>query len=106
MINSYQKHRFNHLRLYYRAPDFDQRFSGKYRCSFRNGPYITGELKIRQKIEKAFFKCICVPEKSDVILRKVQILQIINHLFHAGHNGISALFRHLTEEQIKISDLL
>lgn len=57
-----------------------------------------------QIVEILLAEYVEVSQPLDVLFGEFQILQIIDHLFDAGHHGIAARFRYTSEKQIEGGD--
>ena len=85
-----------------RGADSKDRFPGEDRRALRHGPDVAGKLEIPQVVEKGLVKDASAPEIVNVLLVKVQILNIVDDLLQPGRNGEAAAVRYLPEEYVKI----
>ena len=59
-----------------------------------------------QIFQEFFAEQILAAQIFDVLIRKLQALQVVNQLIQAGHNGIAAAIRYSPEEHVKICDIV
>ena len=106
MVDSQQYHGFYELGLYHRSSDGDDRLVRKYRSSFRNCPYVALELKFSEILQKIFAEKVFTSQIFDILIGKLEIPQIVDHLLYSGHDRISPAVGHSPEEHIKIGDII
>ena len=81
MIDDIQDCGFYKLCLHDRSDYFDEWFSRKYDSSFRNCINISGKFKRSQIFQKIVFKDMKASEIFDIIVCKMKIFNIFDHLF-------------------------
>src|SRR5699024_393811 len=89
------------LCLHDRRDYFDQRFAGEDDAPLGDRIDIPAEVESAQVMEEIFAED---PESAQIIhilIRKVQILDILYDLFQPGHDGITAFVRIFSEKHIK-----
>ena len=101
MVNQQKKHGFNKLRLNNRTPYRYNWFTGENRRALRNGPYVADELEIEQILQKLFTKAVLGTKVCNIFKIKFQVFQVVNQLFDAGHDSVSAAVRDGTEKHVE-----
>ena len=103
MVDQHQQHCFDKLRLDGGTANNQQRFVREHRGALGNSPNIAGKFKIKQVLQEPFIEEFFAAQVGDILLGKLQILNVINHLLNTGKDGYAAFVRNGTEEQIKIN---
>ena len=80
MVQNVQKRSLNQLGLHDGGDDFDQRFSREDHPAFRNRVDIAGEAEFVKILQKVLLENVEAPEIIDIILRKMQVLDIFDDL--------------------------
>ena len=104
VVDAQQNHRFDELRLNDRAANRHNRLTRENRRTLRHRPDVAHKLKAAQILEKFLAEDLLRAQILDVLLRKGKVLQIIDELLDAGHDGKAAAVRHLSEKHIEITD--
>ena len=104
MIDGEEQHGFQELRLQDGSSDRDDGFAREDRGPLRHGPYVAGEMKMPEIFQKFRRENLFGGEEFDVLLGKMQILDIRNHLLQPGKDGEAALVGHVAEEHVEIGD--
>ena len=73
------------------GPDGEDGLPGEDGRSLRNRPDVAGEGEIFQIVQKLLRKAVLGPQIGDILLVKVQVLNILHHLGQARRNGKAAL---------------
>ena len=63
-------------------------------------------MEILQIVQEALVKDAAAAEIGEVVLRKMQIADILDHLLQTCRNGKAAAVRNIAEEDVKIADLI
>ena len=53
-------------------------------------------------MQKCFGETAAAAQVFDIFIGKVQVFKIVDQLFNACHDGITAAIRHATEKHVKI----
>ena len=104
MVEDQQQEGLHQLRLNSRSPDSDDRLPGEDGSTLRDGPDVTREFEIAEIVQKPLGKQILAPEIFNVLLRKMQILNIGDDPLQTGADGIAAVVRNITEKDVEIGD--
>ena len=102
MVDGQQNHGFDKLCLYHGACNGYNGLTRENRGAFGNGPYIALELEVLEIVEERLREASAAAEVLNILLGKVQILEIIYQLLDTGHDGIAAAVRYPAEEHIKV----
>ena len=106
VVQRKQNIRFNELRLDGRGADRQDRLAREDRRALRHGVDIAREVEILQIVQEALVKDAAAAEIGEVVLRKMQIADILDHLLQTCRNGKAAAVRNIAEEDVKIADLV
>ena len=104
MVNTQQKIRLNELGLNGRSANGNDGFIGEHGCSFRNRPDVSGKTEISQILQEFLTEEVSAPEIVNILLRKMQILNVLDDLLQTGSNGKTTAIGTAPEKQIKISN--
>ena len=97
-----QKHKGLHeLGLNGGSPDGQNGFAGENRRSLGNGPDVAGEGEVPQVVQKRLREAVFGPQIGDILLIKVEILNIFHHLRQTGGDGKAALVRDRAVKHVK-----
>ena len=102
VVNRQKEHRLDKLRLHDGAAHGQNRLAGENRHAFRHGPDIARKAECREILQKFLIKEAAAAQVVDVLLRKVQIFQVLDHLLHAGHDCEAAAVGHFAEEHVEV----
>ena len=91
MIQGQQQVGFDELGLDGGGPDGEDGFPREDRSPLRHCPDVAGEGKVPQIVQKLLRKAVLGPQIGDILLVKVQVLNILHHLGQARRNGKAAL---------------
>ena len=100
MVYKVQKRCFYKLSLHNRRFHAEQRFIGKYDGTFLHGIDFPREAQFQEHAQECFVKQVQRTKVCDVILCKVQVVDVFHNRFRARHHRISAVFA-FTEKQIE-----
>ena len=106
VVQCQQQIRLNKLCLNGRSPDRQHGFLGENRRAFGDSINIAGELEVRQILQEILLEEIPAAEVCNVLLGKMQVLNVLHHLLETCGNGKAAAIRNSTEEDVKISNLI
>ena len=106
VVDAQKHHRLDELCLHHRSSDGHDRLMREDRRSLRHRPDITLELKITQIRKKIFAENIFAAQICDVLIRKSEVLEIVDELFQTRHDRVAAAVRHSAEEHIEIRDIV
>ena len=106
MVDDIQDRSLHKLRFHHRRNDFQQRLSRKYHGSFRDRIDISGKMKSSQIFQKIFIKNIQRAQIIDIIRRKMQVANVLYHLFQACRHRIGAAAWILAVKCVKYDDLV
>ena len=95
---------FQKLGLNGRRADRDHGLARENRGALRYRPDVPMKAEIPERLQEFLIKHPASAQIRDILLGKMQVLNIVNNLLQAGGNRITALVRHITEENVKISD--
>ena len=104
VVDGQQDHGLDELGLDDRAAHRDDGLAGEDDLAFGNGPHVTFKFEIAEIVQKALGETTAALQIGNILLGKAQILQILHHLLHAGHNGVTAVVGDLAEKHIEICD--
>ena len=104
VVEDQQQEGLHQLRLNSRSPDSDDRLPGEDGSTLRDGPDVTREFEIAEIVQEPLGKQILAPEIFNVLLRKMQILNIGDDPLQTGADGIAAVVRNITEKDVEIGD--
>ena len=104
MVDGKQGEGLNELRLNSRSPDSHQRLPGKHRRSLGDGINVAGEAEVLQIGQELLVKELTAPEILDILLGKVEILNIVDKLLQTRGDSKAAAIRHAPEEHVKIGN--
>ena len=104
MVNGQKQEGFDQLRLDRRRTDSHDGLSGEDGRAFRNGPDITGELKIAQVGQEFLTEELSTTQIFNILGIEMQFLNVVDDLFQTGSNGKTAAIGTLTIEHIEISN--
>ena len=82
------------------------RFSRKDRRPLRHGVNVAGKAEVAQIGEEGLVKAMLGAQKGNILFGEMQILDIGDHLLQPGGDGKTAPVRDLSEENVKIGDLV
>ena len=102
VVDGQQDHGFDKLCLDHRPGHRYERLARKYRRTLGYGPYVAFKLKIAQIIEEGLREALAAAKICNILLGKMQVVEVFNQLFHACHDGISAAVRYTAEEHIEV----
>ena len=106
MIDHHQDIGLNKLRLDHRGANRHQRLAGENHRSLGNGPDIAREAEGTKTLEKFLGKATLFPQKRNILVVKMQILNIFDDLLKSRSNGKAAVIGVLAIEDVKINDLV
>ena len=104
VVQGEQQEGFNKLCLDGGGPDRKQRLTRENRGALRHGPDITGETEGAEKVQKILAEAALGPQISQVLLVKMQLLNVFNDLGQTGGKRKARLVGHRTVEYVKIAD--
>ena len=104
VVHRQQREGLDQLGLNGRSPDRQDRLPGENRRALGNSPDIARKLEIPEVVQKFFREQILAPEIVDILLVKMQILDIIDQPIQARADGKAALVRYIPEKDVKISN--
>ena len=104
MVEFQQHIGFQKLGLDGRRAHGDHRLARENRGSFRNCPDVPVKTEILQGLQEFLVKHPASAQIRDIVLGKMQVLDIVNNLLQTGGNRITAFIRHAAEENVKIRD--
>ena len=100
-VDREEHHRLHQLGLDDRAFDDDDRFVGEDRGAFLHRPDVAGKFEIPQVVKECLAEDLFAPEEGDVLLGKVEVLEVPHQLFQAGADREAGLIRDLAEKHIE-----
>ncbi len=106
MIHSKKNIRLNQLSLTGRSPDSQNRLVWENWSTFWYCVYVTGELKIAKPVEVALTEVALTPEEFDILLCKVELINIIHDLLKTGKYCVPSLIGDRSVKYIKVDDLV
>ena len=71
-----------------------------------NGPHVAVEGEVAQIVQELFVEHVSAAQILNVRLGEGQVVNGLDELGQAGHDGIAAAVRHLAEEHIEDTDLV
>ena len=104
VVDAQKDHRFDELRLNHRPAHRDDRFAREDRRAFRHRPDVADKLEIAQVFEELFAKDVLGAQVLNVLVGEGKVLQVIDELLDARHDGEAAAVGNLAEEHVEISD--
>ena len=90
MVDNVQNGSLYQLSLHNGSDDLDDGFSGEHDRAFGNGIDITGKPEIFQIVKKVRIKNAQRSQIVQVLLFKVKLPDVLDHLLQSGADGISA----------------
>ena len=106
VVDGQQGERLDQLRLDGRCADHHQRLLGKYRRALGDGIDIAGEAEVTEIGQKFLAEDAAAPQVGDVLLREVQVLDVVDELLQSRRDGEAAAVRHLPEKYVEIHDAI
>ena len=106
MVDGHQQHGFNQLCLHERTPYAYDRFSREYGATFPDRPDIAGKFKMPEIVKECFAESIQAAKVIQIFFAETKVLQIMNQLLNAGHDGVAAAIRNVTEKEVKVGSRL
>ena len=101
MVDDVEQRGFKKLRFHDRRNDADNRFAGENDRSLRNSQNFAGKPQGGQAGEKRLVKDIQAAQIGNIVLGKMEILDVFNGLLKAGRHGIGRHVALLAIEDIK-----
>ena len=101
MVDDVEQRGFKKLCLHDRRNDADNRFAGENDRSLRNSQNFAGKPQGGQAGEKRLVKDVQTAQIGNVVLGKMEILDVFNGLLKAGRHGIGRHVALLAIEDIK-----
>lgn len=83
-----------------------QGLAGEYYSSLGNSPDITGEFEAAQVVKELFAKAIFVAQVLDILLVKVQVVDVLHNLLKSRHNGVAPVVGVGSVKHVEICDLV
>ena len=87
-----------------RGANHHHRLTGEDGRALRDRPDITGKLEVAQILQELLVKQVLSPQVLDIVLIKVEVLDVIDQLLQACGNGKAAAVGHIAEENIEIGN--
>ena len=106
VVDGKQQIGFNDLRFDRPCSDGEQRLSGKHGRALGNRPDVAFKGEVFEVVQKGFVKKVLFAQIGDIVFIKVQIFDVFHDLLQPCTNGKAAAVGHLTEENVKIHDLI
>ena len=97
---------FQQLGLDGRSADRDDRLAREDRRSLRHRPDVPVKAEVLQIVEEALVKHAAAPQIREILLRKVEVSDIIHDLFQPSGDGEAAAVRDAAEKHVKVRDLV
>ncbi len=104
MVDAQKQIGLHELGLDGRGPDGDDGLLGEDRGALGDGPDVAGKAEISEVGKKFLAEHLPAPEIGDVLLGKVQILNVVHDLFQSCGNGEAAAVGALAEEEIEVGN--
>ena len=104
VVEDQQQEGLHQLCLNSRSPDSDDRLPGEDGSTLWDGPDVTREFEIAEIVQEPLGKQILAPEIFNVLLRKMQILNIGDDPLQTCADGVTAMVRNIAEKDIEIGD--
>ena len=83
MVDGQQDHGFDKLCWIIGPATVTRGSPGKHRRTLGYGPYVAFKLKIAQIIEKGLREALAAAKICNILLGKMQVVEVFNQLFHA-----------------------
>ena len=93
VVDDVQNRGLDKLRLHNRGNHLDQRLARENDRALGNRVDVTGEAEVPQVVEEGGFEHTETFEICNLILRKVQVFDIVNYLLEPGANRVAVAFR-------------
>ena len=106
MVDGQQRERLDELRLNGRGADDDQRLFREHRRPLRDGVDVAGKAEVPQIVQKLLAEQLPPPKIRNILLGKVQVLDVVDQLLQSGGNGEAAAVRHFAEKHVEIGDAI
>ena len=106
MVDGQQGEGLDELGFDGRCAHHHQRLLGKYRRALGDGIDIAGETEVTEIGQKFLAEDAAAPQVGDVLLREVQVLDVVDELLQSRRDGEAAAVRHLPEKYIEIHDAI
>ena len=104
MVQRQKQKRLDDLRLDGRGADRHDRLVREDGRPLRDGPDVAGESVIPQRFEEPLAEHLPPAQIRDVVLVKMELLDIADGLLQTGRNSKAAAVRHRPEEDVEIRD--
>ena len=104
MVDGQQRERLDKLGLDGRGAHHHQRLLGEHRRALRDSVDIAGEAEVPEIVQKFLAEQVPAPQIGDVLLREVQVFDVVDELLQPRRDGKAAAVRHLAEEHVEIDD--
>ena len=104
MVDAEQKIGFDELRLDSGGTHRQNRLSGEHRRALRHCPDVAGEAEIGKIIQELLTEHIAAAQVGNILLRKMQILDILDNLLQTCRDGEAAAVGTAAEKQVKIGN--
>ena len=106
MVQGQQHIGLHQLRLNGRGADGQDRLAGEHGSSLGHCVNIAGEMEVPEIGQEVLIEDLLSPQEFDILIVKVQLLNVLHHLLQACRNGKAAAIWNIPEENVKIGDLL
>jgi hypothetical protein len=104
MVEREQEEGFHQLRLDGGRADGHDRLAREDRRALGHGPDVAHKMKMAQIVEEALAELVFGAQIGDIVIRKMQVLQILHRLLQPRRNGEAAVVRHVAEKDVEIDD--
>ena len=104
MVERQQQERFHELRLDGGCADGHDRLAREDRRALGHRPDIARKAEIAQIAEEILAENAAAAKIGNVVLVKMELLDIPHRLLQTGRNGEAAVVRHRPEKHVKVGD--
>ena len=101
VVDDVKDRSLHELGLHDRRNDLDERLAREDQRSLRDRPDVAGELELREIVEEVFIEDAESGQVIDILLGKVQFLDVFDELLQARHDGVAAAERIDAEERVE-----
>ena len=106
VIDRHEHVGFNELCLDRPAANRHERLAGKNDRAFGDRPDVAFKVKVTQKVQKLLRKAVFAPQVGNIVLVKMQVVDIIHDLFQSRANGKAAVIRVVSVKDVEIDDFI
>ena len=106
VVDGQKREGLKQLRLDRGCAHNDHRLLGEHGCALGHGVDVAAEMEVCKIVQKLLAENTAGTEICDILLVKVQILDIVDQLVETGGDGVTAAVRHGAEVNVEIGNAI